>query len=72
MNLARYWEQEPTSTREVAREKDISYQLMCKIQQKLHNARLVESCMGPKEGLMPRVKAPRRARDVRDPDGDGV
>jgi Rrf2 family protein len=27
------------------------YQLTCKILQKLHNARLVDSCMGPKGGF---------------------
>ncbi len=32
VNLVRHCEQGPTSMREMAREKDISYQLVCKIQ----------------------------------------
>ena len=50
-NLVMHWGQEPISTREIAREENISYQLACKLLQKLHNAGLVESCMGPKGGF---------------------
>jgi Rrf2 family protein len=50
-NLTRHWEHKLVSAREVASEEDISYQLMCKILQKLHNAKLVKSCMGPKGGF---------------------
>lgn len=39
------------SAREVAQKADIPYQLACKLLQKLHKARLVESCMGPKGGF---------------------
>jgi Rrf2 family iron-sulfur cluster assembly transcriptional regulator len=39
------------SAREVSQKGDIPYQLACKLLQKLHNAKLVESCMGPKGGF---------------------
>ena len=51
MQLARCWRQEPISARQMACEGKFSYQFACKILQKLHNARLVESCMGPKGGF---------------------
>ena len=41
----------PISSREAAQHGQIPYQLTCKLMQKLHNARLVESCMGPKGGF---------------------
>jgi len=41
----------PVSTRTVAQEQDMPYQLACKLMQKLHDAKLVESCMGPKGGF---------------------
>lgn len=50
-NLARHYGNEPISTRTVAVEEDVSYQLACKLMQKLHNAKLVKSCMGPKGGF---------------------
>ncbi len=38
------------SARTLAREQDISYQFACKILQQLHEAKLVDSTMGPKGG----------------------
>ena len=52
VNLAGYYGQEPVSTREIAQAEDISYQLACKLMQKLHNAGLVKSSMGPKGGFV--------------------
>ncbi|MFB0525535.1 MAG: Rrf2 family transcriptional regulator, partial [Phycisphaerae bacterium] len=37
--------------RTISTEEGISYQLACKLMQKLRNSRLVESCMGPKGGF---------------------
>ncbi len=51
VSLARHYGQKSVSTREMAQEDDIPYQLACKILQKLHKAKLVESCMGPKGGF---------------------
>lgn len=51
VNLARNYDRESVSTRQVAYEEDIPSQLACKLLQKLHNARLVESCMGPNGGF---------------------
>jgi Rrf2 family transcriptional regulator, iron-sulfur cluster assembly transcription factor len=51
INLARHRQQEAVSTQELASQEDISYQLACKLLQKLHKAKLVESCMGPKGGF---------------------
>jgi Rrf2 family iron-sulfur cluster assembly transcriptional regulator len=39
------------STRLLAEEQDVSYQLACKLMQQLHEGKLVESCMGPKGGF---------------------
>lgn len=50
-NLARHYGRESVSTRQLASQEDISYQLACKILQRLHNAKLVESCMGPRGGF---------------------
>jgi Rrf2 family protein len=52
MNLTVHYGNEPVSTRSIAVEEDISYQLTCKLMQKLQNAMLVKSCMGPKGGFV--------------------
>jgi Rrf2 family protein len=51
VNLARHYGAEAVSTRTIADDEDIPYQLACKIMQRLHKSRLVESCMGPKGGF---------------------
>jgi len=51
VNLARNYEKGPISTKTAAIEEDVPYQLACKLMQKLHSAKLVESCMGPKGGF---------------------
>jgi Rrf2 family protein len=51
VNLAGHYGQEPVSTREISKCEDISYQLACKLMQKLNNAGLVKSSMGPKGGF---------------------
>lgn len=50
VNLAKHYGNEPVSTRTISNEEEISYQLACKLMQKLHDAELVDSCMGPKGG----------------------
>jgi len=51
LNLAGHYGQEPVSTRDIARAEDISYELACKLMQKLHKAGLVKSNMGPNGGF---------------------
>ncbi len=51
VGLAGHYRQQPVSARRLAKQQDVPYQLMCKILQKLHNAKLVESCMGPNGGF---------------------
>lgn len=51
VNLAGHYRQKLVSTKDVACEEDIPYQLACKVLQKLHRAKLVKSRMGPKGGF---------------------
>ncbi|UCD50767.1 MAG: Rrf2 family transcriptional regulator [Phycisphaerales bacterium] len=51
VNLARHYGEDSLSTRVLAEAEDVSYQLACKLMQKLHAAGLVESNMGPKGGF---------------------
>ena len=51
VNLAENYSEEPVSVRTISQQEDISYQLACKLMQKLHNAKLLESMMGPKGGF---------------------
>jgi Rrf2 family iron-sulfur cluster assembly transcriptional regulator len=52
------------SARTLAKEQDISYQFACKILQQLHEAKLVESTMGPKGGY--RLSRPAEEITMRD------
>jgi Rrf2 family protein len=50
-NLARHYGNGAVSTRTLTAKENIPYQLACKLMQKLHSNKLVESCMGPKGGF---------------------
>lgn len=51
VNLAQHYEDGFVSTKTVASQEDVPYQLACKLMQKFHNSGLVRSCMGPKGGF---------------------
>jgi len=51
VNLARQYGQGPVSTRAAAGEEGVSYPLACKLMQKLHRSKLIDSSMGPKGGF---------------------
>jgi Rrf2 family protein len=51
VNLASHYGNEPVSTRTIAIKEDISYQLACKLMQKLQKTRLVTSCLGANGGF---------------------
>lgn len=50
--LARQYSQGPASTRDIAASEVISYQLACKLMQKLASKKLVKSVMGAKGGYI--------------------
>jgi len=50
-NLARHFDKDLVSAKQLAVEGNFPYELGCKILQKLHNAGLVQSGMGPKGGF---------------------
>ncbi len=49
--LSACYGKKPVSARELSREGNFSYQLGCKLLQRLHKAELVKSHMGPKGGF---------------------
>jgi len=51
VGLMRHRDSGSVSTRLLAQEQGVSYELACKLMQQLHGAKLVESCMGPKGGF---------------------
>jgi Rrf2 family protein len=51
VSLAAHYGDGALSTRAMAEQADVSYQLACKLMQKLHSAGLVESDMGPRGGF---------------------
>jgi Rrf2 family protein len=51
VHLAREYGQGPVSTRVAAKDEGVSYPLACKLMQKLHTTKLIDSCMGPKGGF---------------------
>jgi len=52
VHLSKHYGNGPISTRTAAAEEQVPYQLACKLMQKLNNAKLVRSCMGPKGGFV--------------------
>jgi len=51
LNLAKLYGKEAVSSRMLAEKEEVSYQLACKLMQKLNAAGLVKSQMGPKGGF---------------------
>ncbi len=51
VNLAGHYGKELLSSRSISLQEKIPYQLTCKLMQKLHNAKLISSTMGPKGGF---------------------
>jgi Rrf2 family iron-sulfur cluster assembly transcriptional regulator len=51
VHLARNYDKGPVSSRTIADQENVPYQLTCKLMQKLNNAKLVTSYMGPKGGF---------------------
>lgn len=51
VNLAKHYQNGSASARALASQEHIPYQLTCKLMQKLHRVKLVESCMGAKGGF---------------------
>jgi len=51
VSLAKHYNDGFQSTRKVAHQQHIPYWLACKLMQKLHTAKLVESTMGPEGGF---------------------
>jgi Rrf2 family protein len=51
VELAGRFADEPVATKEIAQRQDIPYQLACKLLQRLHNADIVRSAMGPAGGF---------------------
>ena len=49
--LAKRYTEGAASTRSLAQEQEVSYELACKLMQRLHDARLVSSSMGPRGGF---------------------
>lgn len=52
INLARNYGSKPVSSRMMAEDEQVSYQLTCKILQKLHAAGFISSKMGPRGGFI--------------------
>jgi Rrf2 family protein len=51
VHLATHYGHGPVSTRVAASEESVSYPLACKLMQKMHRSKLIDSCMGPKGGF---------------------
>lgn len=51
VNLADNYEKRLVSSRTISVQEKITYQLTCKLMQKLHKAKLITSSMGPKGGF---------------------